>query len=427
MRTKRWLFAVDGMLALLFLGLIYAWSVFSGTLKAEFALSDSEASLTFSISMALFCIGGLVGGFLARKVPPRVVMIIAAVFILAGFNLASLIDKDAGLFIFNAQIGLYVCYGFLCGFGVGMGYNAVLNGVLKWFPDMQGLLSGVLLMGFGFGGTVLGSVAGALMNSLGWRMTFRVLGIALAALIVLSSLLLRQPTAQDLAEIGGPAGGRKLQLVEDVPTGKLLRTRSFWMYFVWAALLSSVGLAIIGSANPFAKSLSDGSESALFMVGLVGGLVNICNGLGRLSFGFLLDILGTKKCLLIINCGLIVSMLVLMGAIATGSLAILAVGFILTGLSFGGVTPSNSAYISKVFGQKYYPLNFSMINMQLIIASFLGPYSLGITQDLSGGGYMTGIILMLVFCVVSVPVMLLINRHAPGRAKREAVQTEEQA
>jgi hypothetical protein len=38
----------------------------------------------------------------------------------------------------------------------------------------------------------------------------------------------------------------------------------------------------------------------------------------------------------------------------------------------------------KVFGQKYYSMNFSLVNLVLLIAAFLGPYSAGLMQAHGG-------------------------------------------
>ena len=60
--SSRWALLVLGVILLLFLGLIYGWSIFRSPLQSEFGWTDSQASLTFSISMMTFCLGGLVGG-----------------------------------------------------------------------------------------------------------------------------------------------------------------------------------------------------------------------------------------------------------------------------------------------------------------------------------------------------------------------------
>ncbi|MDR0718171.1 MAG: hypothetical protein LBF78_00945, partial [Treponema sp.] len=75
----------------------------------------------------------------------------------------------------------------------------------------------------------------------------------------------------------------------------------------------------------------------------------------------------------------------------------------------GGITPCNSAYTAKIFGQKYYSLNFSLVNLVLLIAAFLGPYGAGLMQ--SRGGFISMIILMGCFCIFGVPALFLINRH----------------
>ena len=58
---------------------------------------------------------------------------------------------------------------------------------------------------------------------------------------------------------------------------------------------------------------------------------------------------------------------------STMSIPVLAAGFIFLGLAYGGVTPTNSAYASYFFGTKNYAFNFSLVNLNLIIASYLGP------------------------------------------------------
>jgi OFA family oxalate/formate antiporter-like MFS transporter len=347
--------------------------------------------------MSVFCLGGFAGGFAAKKIPVRILLPCAALLILLGFFLASRLKSIAELYIF---------YGVFCGFGVGIGYNSVMSSVLKWFPDKLGVLSGVLLMGFGFGGMVLGSAAVFMMTAWGWRVTFRILGIALASLIVLASLLFRKPPEGFQADAARGAKNPS-SCVEDVPASRMVRDRSFWGYFLWAVILSSVGLAVIANALPMARGITANLALATF----IAGLINICNGLGRLSLGFLFDSIGSKRCFFLISGGLLLAVVILLASFAAGSPALLCAGFVLAGLSFGGITSCNSAYASKVFGQKYYAINFSIITMQLLVSSFLGPYSAGLMQT-KFGGYSAMLIMLVIFCVAAVPFLLLIKRHA---------------
>ena len=65
-------------------------------------------------------------------------------------------------------------------------------------------------------------------------------------------------------------------------------------------------------------------------------------------------------------------------------LPVLAAAFLLTGLGYGGVPPLNSAFTARFFGREHYAVNFSIVNMNLIAASYLGP--------VCGGGSYSGIV-----------------------------------
>ena len=70
--SARWGLLIVDVVLLLVLGLIYAWSVFRGPLMAD--LGDGVKS-TFTITMIMFCIGGLVGGIINSKTSPKVTML----------------------------------------------------------------------------------------------------------------------------------------------------------------------------------------------------------------------------------------------------------------------------------------------------------------------------------------------------------------
>ena len=64
--ASRWIYVAVGCVVLLFSGLVYAWSVLSGPIAAEFPhWSTAQLSLTFTIVMSFFCLGGLTCGALS--------------------------------------------------------------------------------------------------------------------------------------------------------------------------------------------------------------------------------------------------------------------------------------------------------------------------------------------------------------------------
>lgn len=95
-------------------------------------------------------------------------------------------------------------------------------------------------------------------------------------------------------------------------------------------------------------------------------------------------------------------------ALNTGNFLFIILGFIVGGFAYGGVTPTNSAIISDFFGRTNYPMNFSLINTNLIIASFASTIA-GKLYDASGS-YMTTIFMMIGVTVVGFLVFLGIRR-----------------
>ena len=162
----RWAYMALGVIAMLFAGVLYAWSILKSPFTAEFGWGASELALNFTLAMSFFCIGGLLGAQLSRRAGHRIALITAGVLSALGFALTA--------FLHNASVVmLYVTYGVLAGSGIGIAYNVVIATVSSWFPDKKGLCSGCLMMGFGASALVLGNVADAMFNSeIGWRSTY---------------------------------------------------------------------------------------------------------------------------------------------------------------------------------------------------------------------------------------------------------------
>ena len=152
LNNKRWIYLAAGTLMLLFLGLIYGWSIFRAPLTGYYPnWSASQLSLTFTISMIMFCLGGFFSGLMLKKVSHRVLLAVAAVIGFVGFFCISTVEGSTAS---AALIKLYIFYGVLCGFAVGISYNSIIGTVNKWFKDKPGLASGAMLMASGSGNTL---------------------------------------------------------------------------------------------------------------------------------------------------------------------------------------------------------------------------------------------------------------------------------
>src|SRR5436305_883233 len=90
------------------------------------------------------------------------------------------------------------CLGYVvvAGVGIGLGYVTPMSTVTKWFPDKEGLLTGIVAMGFGLGAFVLSVVlAPILMRAFHGNLifVFAALGGILGSAAFGSAAMLRDP------------------------------------------------------------------------------------------------------------------------------------------------------------------------------------------------------------------------------------------
>ncbi len=215
-----------GVLVLLLAGLVYAWSVLSIPIGRDFPQwSKAQLSFTFTLVMICFCLGCFVRGRFSERLRSEWSIAFSAVLLLAGFAASSRAQAPGVL---------YLGFGGLCGFASGFAYNTVLSSISRWYPERQGLISGILLMGFGLGAFLIGKAYQAFTPETpgAWRHSFLVLGFVCCAVLLLCAPLIRAPRAAAGEE--SAASGR------DLSTRAMLRTASFWLYFAWAVLLLSL-------------------------------------------------------------------------------------------------------------------------------------------------------------------------------------------
>ena len=265
---SRLIILLAGLVLCTVCGVLYAWSIFVVPLEQAFGWQRPETSLTFTFMITFFSLGMFAGGKLLRFGPARAVQIGGAL-LCVGLLWASRI---------GSVIGLYLSYGVVSGFGIGI-VNLVPAAVcLRWYPERKGLVSGLLTMALALGTLLFGTVgAGWLIGKVGVSSTFMALAVLFLGIIVLGSLFLRMPEAAPGKEEGDGVGLRDM-----------LHTPSYWMIWGWMLTIQIGGLMIIGHIVPYA--LECGLTAA--QAGLGMGVYAIANGVGRLFFGYVHDLFG---------------------------------------------------------------------------------------------------------------------------------------
>lgn len=393
--SKRYLYLIVGTIALLFAGTVYAWSILKVPLAQNFGWTVPQLTVNFTLTMSFFCLGGILGSLLNKKIGLRNTLIISAILSGAGFIFTS--------FLSGSSISmLYVWYGIICGLGIGIAYNNIISTVNQWFLDKKGFSSGVLLMGYGASSLIIGSIAAKTIANanFGWRSTYLSIGICLFVVLFACALILKTRVFDNTNKAADTAA---LQ-VKDYTLAEMLKSISFWKALLVITFLAACGNTVISIAKDISLASGLAETLAVTMV----GVLSVCNGLGRIICGLIFDKFGCKKTMIYADVLTIIAGIVILVAVMNSSVILCIAGLCIVGLSFGCCPTISAAFIADFFGKKNYNLNYSVFNLNLLIASLIASlesYLLAVS-----GGYTVPFLVLISLAIVALGITLSIKK-----------------
>ena len=335
--TNRWLIAVAGIVMQIALGAVYAWSVFRIPLTRAYGWSISQVTLTFELSILMLGLAAFAGGLWMKRAAPRRMAVIGGLGYGLGVILAGQARGNLGL--------LYLTFGALGGFGLGLCYIVPVATLIKWFPDKRGMITGLAVAGFGAGALVTAPVAERLIPSVGLPATFSILGSAYLIAVLGSAFFMKNPPEGYHPPGWQPATAQRTQsAVPDLALGEALRT---WQWYaLWAMLFlnTMAGISIISQAAPMAQEIA--KSSAARAAALV-GIISIANAAGRFLWAWVSDFIGRRQVFLIMFLTQLVMFVVLSRVQSFTALA--ASAFIVL-FCYGGGFGTMPAYAADYFG-----------------------------------------------------------------------------
>ncbi|MFH1448084.1 MAG: OFA family MFS transporter [Candidatus Micrarchaeota archaeon] len=365
-----WIVVAGGVLINLMLGITYTWSVFSGPLVEKYGWSQTEVQLAFSIMLAVFAISMIPAGMIQDRKGPRIVALIGGILLGLGFIATALFA--------NSPLILYITYGVLCGSGVGLAYVTPIAAGVKWFEKKKGLVSGIIVFGFGFGSLLLAPVAQKLVEIQGITQTFLVLGVAITAIITVGALLLKNP--QNIKTTVGA-------LSANIGPKEMLSKREFWTLWVMFAFSAAAGLMVIGNLATFAKlsfTTVHGIDAAgaASLAALAVGVLAIFNGAGRIFAGWLSDRIGRQRTMLAVF-GF--QALLLWSVLYASSLSplVLFAWMAAIGLCFGANFSLFPSATADAFGTKSMGVNYGFMFTAYGFGGIVGPQIMAYMLDMA--------------------------------------------
>jgi MFS transporter, OFA family, oxalate/formate antiporter len=403
---NRWWIAVAGVCLQMALGSAYAWSVFRIPLVKEFGWSIAQVSFTFTICW--FCLGctASLGGIWLNRRGPRIVAVIAGLLWGGGVFLSSFAAHKLWL--------LYLGYGIIGGTGLGMGYIVPIAVLVKWFPERRGLITGIAVGGFGAGSLLAAPVAGRLVQSVGLMPTFAYLGVAFAAVAVLSGLFMRNPP-----EAWHPAGWQPTaaQLSQrsdrDFMLGESLRTWQWWALCGLMSINTMAGLSIVSQAAPIFQEM--GKVSAGTAAILV-GVISVGNGVGRVFWAWISDVTARRTAFL--------TMYLIQAALFSmyhyiGSPTLLTIVTFVIVMCYGGGYGITPAFAADYFGPRHVGSIFGLMLLPWAFPAAFGPLLFAYMRE-STGGYTEALYLIAAMLIIAIILPLKVS---PPRGHKVAAET----
>ncbi len=339
------------------------FGVFLPVLANEFGWSRGAISIAPSLNLI---IGGLIAfviGAASDRWGPRLILTTSAVLAGGLFALASRID---------ALWHLYLVLGVLQGVAMSSVYLVPTTTVSRWFVERRGLALGILLAGLNLAFVTGPRLSAFLIERLGWRTTYLVLGALVWVLAIPGSMLTRFPP-----EATGSDSRSARSLASGVTLGEALADRRLWLLVTAWMLLGFNQMMMSIHLVSFVKDQGVTLERASLALTILGtGTIA-----GRVLVGIASDRVGTKPMFWVCLTVQIASLLAIM---AGPSLSVLDVVLFWFGLSAAGSDTTIVKGAVETFGVRAIGAVMGVLSLGWRCGAALGPTAAGFIYDAMG-------------------------------------------
>ena len=378
---SRWLIPPAALCIHLCIGQVYAFSVFNLPMTKLLGISRSATGdwklteLGWIFSIAIFFLGAS-AALLGRWVEeggPRRAMFAAALCWSGGFFVSAV-----GVYVHNIWV-IYLGYGVLGGFGLGLGYISPVSTLIKWFPDRPGMATGMAIMGFGGGAFIASPLSVWLMarfasaTHVGVAETFIVMGAIYLCFMMVGAAIVRIP-AEGWVPAGyvAPAQPKPLVTTQNVFVYDALKTPQFWLIWWVLCLNVTAGIGVLGQASAMSQEMFPGQITVTAAAGFV-GLMSLFNMGGRFFWASVSDYIGRKNTYFVFFILGIILYSAVPHAGRIGSVTLFVACFCIIISMYGGGFSTVPAYLRDMFGTRYVGAIHGLLLTAWSMAGIFGP------------------------------------------------------
>lgn len=407
---KKWFIAITGTFTHLLLGTVYAWSFFQTPITEFTGWNNTQTAWAFSLSIFMLGITAAWAGNKMSVYGPRKLAMIGGALYALGYLISGFALANQSLFL------LYLGFGIIGGMGLGLAYVTPVATVSAWFTQKQGLATGMVVMGFGFGALVMSKfLAPVFLKISGGNLstTFYYVGAVMVVLIPVLASFLQLPKVKKQQETKQ----------EKISIAKYIKTKPF--ITVWLIFMINIvaGMIFISFQSPLLQDLlkrqmpvdtnfSDANVVAsLAMAGAtLIAISSIFNGLGRFAWGTVSDKIGRMQTFRIL---LALQALIFVLLIFVGNPIVFSIFVCIVLLCYGGGFGVLPSLTKDMYGDKLMSSLYGALLTAWGVGGIIGPQIVAFMKDnyadkaglyafvVSGGLLVVGFILSFITKIVS--------------------------
>ncbi len=388
--ANRWLIAIMGTVVQLCLGTVYAWSFFQNPIVKAYGWTNAQAAWAFSIAIFMLGASAAWGGINLPKFGPKKLAMLGGIFYASGYFLA------AFAFSLKSLPLLYIGFGFIGGIGLGLGYVTPVATASKWFPDKQGFVTGMVVMGFGLGALMMSKILGPIfMGMTGGNLVFvfAYIGVVmLIGLLIAGSFLQMPPAGYAPAGYTPPVASAAAKGAEESLTAKqCIMSPKFAMMWLMFFFNIVAGIMFISFQSPLLQDLlklrmdsaTDFTDPKIVASLASAGatliaISSLFNGIGRFFWGGTSDKIGRVQTFrLILGTQVLVFLLLLV--VKNPWLFGILVCYVL--LCYGGGFGTMPSFVKDTFGVKLMSVVYGAVLTAWGCAGVVGPQIVAFMKD----------------------------------------------
>lgn len=274
--------AIPALLLHFSIGTVYCWSMFSQEIADYIGFSKGATEWAFSFAIFFLGMSAAFLGNLVEKNIHKSSLIATICFSLGmagtGFFIwygGNCFAGGSGKASVLALVGIYLCYGFIMGCGLGTGYLSPVKTLMLWFKDRKGLATGLAVAGFGAAKAIASPIMQTMLEKLGDGGIFKMFYILAAIYFVMmfiGHLLLAKPAGWVEPQTKSKDEG----IIATLKTKPITNYIGIWLMFY---INITCGLALISQEKMIVKCLGLAG-----FAGLISTISAIFNAAGRLGF-----------------------------------------------------------------------------------------------------------------------------------------------